>query len=201
MSCLTWRLAKAGLRAGFCLRWSAVGERQMPKEMRTAHSILPSPSLSRVFWMVLATGLAMLTGCASPPDIPVQGAPSPESVQAAKRPPRIGLALGGGAARGFAHVGVIQVLEEAGIKADLVAGTSAGSLVAALYASGRTGGELQRIAETMDEATFADWTLPLFSRGMLRGDALARSLCVAAGRRPAYRGLAGAIGHRGDRPA
>jgi hypothetical protein len=52
-------------------------------------------------------------------------------------PPRIGLALGGGAARGFAHIGVIQVLEEAGIRPDLVVGTSAGSLVAALYAAGR----------------------------------------------------------------
>ena len=47
----------------------------------------------------------------------------------------LGLALGGGAARGFAHVGVIQVLEEAGIQPDLVVGTSAGSLVAALYAT------------------------------------------------------------------
>ena len=52
------------------------------------------------------------------------------------RPPRVGLALGGGAARGFAHIGVIQVLEEAGIQVDLVAGTSAGSVVAALYAAG-----------------------------------------------------------------
>jgi NTE family protein len=84
------------------------------------------------------------------------------------------LALGGGAARGFAHVGVIQVLEEAGIRPDFVAGTSAGSLVAAIYASGKNGAQLQRVAETMEEATIADWTLPLFSRGVLRGDALAR---------------------------
>jgi NTE family protein len=86
----------------------------------------------------------------------------------------MGLALGGGAARGFAHVGVIQVGEEAGLHPDLVAGTSAGSLVAAIYASGKTGAQLQRVAETMEEATIADWTLPLFSRGVLRGDALAR---------------------------
>ena len=82
--------------------------------------------------------------------------------------------LGGGAARGFAHVGVIQVLEEAGIRPDLVVGTSAGSLVAAFYASGKTGAQLQHIAESMEEATFADWTLPIFSRGLLRGEALAR---------------------------
>jgi NTE family protein len=91
-----------------------------------------------------------------------------------KPPPKIGLALGGGAARGFAHVGVIQVLEENGIKPNLVTGTSAGSLVAAIYASGKNGAQLQRVAETMEEAAIADWTLPIFSRGMLRGDALAR---------------------------
>ncbi|MES2948803.1 MAG: patatin-like phospholipase family protein [Pseudomonadota bacterium] len=119
-----------------------------------------------------------LLGCASPPkeaaspppDIPVV----PPVVVAAKIPPRIGLALGGGAARGFAHVGVIQVLEEAGIRPTMVAGTSAGSLVAAFYASGKSGKQLQQVAETMEEATIADWTLPLFNRGMLRGDALAR---------------------------
>ena len=56
----------------------------------------------------------------------------------------LGLALGSGAARGFAHVGVIQVLEEAGIQPDLVVGTSAGSLVAALYASGKNSAQLRR---------------------------------------------------------
>ena len=91
-----------------------------------------------------------------------------------KRAPKIGLALGGGAARGFAHVGVIQVLEEAGIRPSLVVGTSAGSLVAAIYASGKTGAQLQQVAETMDEVAITDWTLPIFSRGMFRGEALAR---------------------------
>lgn len=79
-----------------------------------------------------------------------------------------------GAARGFAHVGVIQVLEEAGIRVDLVTGTSAGSFVGALYASGRNAQQLQQIAETLEEATFADWMLPLFNRGVLRGEALSR---------------------------
>jgi len=69
---------------------------------------------------------------------------------------------------------VIQVLEEAGLRPDLVVGTSAGSLVAVLYASGRTGAQLQQVAEGMDEAAFTDWTLPLFNRGVLKGEALAR---------------------------
>jgi NTE family protein len=94
--------------------------------------------------------------------------PPPPSI----RLPRIGLALGGGAARGFAHIGVIQVLEEAGIQPDLVVGTSAGSLVAALYASGKSGKDLAVLAEGMDESAFADWSFPF--RGMIRGEALAR---------------------------
>jgi len=88
------------------------------------------------------------------------------------KPPRLGLALGGGAARGFAHVGVLQVLEENGIKVDLVAGTSAGSLIAAIYASGKNGKELQAMAEGMDEGAITDWSFPL--RGLIRGEALAR---------------------------
>ena len=113
------------------------------------------------------------------PDPPVAPAP----VTAPKPPPRIGIALGGGAARGFAHVGVLQVLEEAGIKPAVVVGTSAGSLVAALYASGRNARQLQQVALAMDEAAFADWTLPLFSRGMLRGEALARYVNTQVGNR------------------
>lgn len=101
-----------------------------------------------------------------------------------KRPARIGLVLGGGAARGFAHVGVIQVLEEAGIRPYLVVGTSAGSLVAALYASGKTGAQLQKVAMSMEEAAFTDWMLPLFGRGMLRGDGLARYVNEQVGGRP-----------------
>ena len=80
--------------------------------------------------------------------------------------------MGGGAARGFAHIGVIQVLEENGIHPDLVCGTSAGSLVGALYASGRSGKALAQLADTMDESAFADWAFP--GRGLIRGEGLAR---------------------------
>lgn len=88
--------------------------------------------------------------------------------------PVIGLALGGGAARGFAHIGVIKALEANGIKPDLVVGTSAGSVIAALYASGYRGTELNRIALTLDEAAITDWALPFSGKfgGMIKGDAL-----------------------------
>ena len=78
-------------------------------------------------------------------------------------------------------MGVIQVLEEAGIQPALVVGTSAGSLVAALYASGQGGQQLQRWRMSMDEATFADWTLPTFSRGVLRGRRSARYVNAQVG--------------------
>ncbi len=93
---------------------------------------------------------------------------------ATPRPIRIGLALGGGAARGFAHIGVIKALEAQGIHPDIVTGTSAGSVVAALYASGMDGFTLNKLALTMDEATIADWALPFGTRfgGWLKGEAL-----------------------------
>ncbi|QWE29319.1 patatin-like phospholipase family protein [Polynucleobacter sp. AM-7D1] len=90
------------------------------------------------------------------------------------RKPVIGLALGAGAARGFAHVGVIKALEAQGIRPDIVVGSSAGSVIAALLASGATGNDLNRLALTLDEATIADWGLPFVGRfgGLIKGDAL-----------------------------
>lgn len=119
--------------------------------------------------------VVLLAGCSTlAPPVPPPGELPPVIEPPPQRPPRLGLALGGGAARGFAHVGVIQVLEANGIRPDVVAGTSAGSLVAALYASGKGAAELERVALSMDEATLTDWTMPLANRGLMRGEALAR---------------------------
>ena len=63
---------------------------------------------------------------------------------------KIGVAFGGGGARGFSHIGVIKALEEAGIKPAMISGTSAGSLVGAVWASGKTGDEIEKISETLD---------------------------------------------------
>ena len=118
----------------------------------------------------------LLAACASaPPPVNKTEAPPLEiPAPAAKKNLKLGLALGGGAARGFAHIGVLQVLEEEGIKPQMVVGTSAGSVVAAFYASGKTGQQLQWLADTMDESQFTDWANPFTGRGMLRGEALGK---------------------------
>ncbi len=145
-------------------------------------------------------GVLVLTGCASvkAPDanvVKTPGAIESTSTGTTSAVPiliepvvplkvlNLGLALGSGAARGFAHVGVIQVLEEAGIQPDLVVGTSAGSLVAALYASGKNSAQLRRVAETMEEAEITDWMMPILNRGALRGEALARYVNTQVGGR------------------
>jgi NTE family protein len=75
------------------------------------------------------------------------------------REPGIGLALGGGFARGIAHVGVLRVLEEAGIPIKFVAGTSVGALIGAAYCSGLSPDELEEMALRVRFKTFARWTL------------------------------------------
>src|ERR1700685_1302834 len=76
-----------------------------------------------------------------------------------QRVPAIGLALGGGFARGIAHIGVLKVLEEECIPIRMVAGTSVGALIGAAYCSGLTIDELEEIAHKVRFTSFARWTL------------------------------------------
>ncbi len=148
---------------------------------------------SRYFYWVykVRAGLAiaalgLLGACASPggqPTAPV--APAPPVVaqpKPAPKQPRIGLALGGGAARGFAHIGVLQVLEEQGIKPDVIVGTSAGSVVATLYASGKTPSEMANIAMNLDESSLSDWVFP--GRSLMKGEAIAKLVRTHTGGKP-----------------
>ena len=101
------------------------------------------------------------------------------------RPPvkrGLALALGGGAARGFAHVGVIEVLEANGIRPEWVVGTSAGSLVGALYASGMSLTELRKQALALDESALGDWTIT--GRAPIKGEYLERLVNRLIGTKP-----------------
>jgi NTE family protein len=108
----------------------------------------------------------------SPAPTEIKSEIKPDPVIARKKnPPKIALALGGGAVRGFAHVGVIKTLEAQGINIDIVTGTSAGSIVGALYAGGTNAFDLQKIALAMDESVATDWTI-LPNRGVFKGESL-----------------------------
>ncbi len=95
---------------------------------------------------------------------------------------KIGLALGGGAAKGFAHIGVIKMLEAHGIRPDIVTGTSAGSVVGALYAGGMNAFALQEHAFSLDEAQIRD--VSLFSGGLVKGEKLQNYVNTLLANRP-----------------
>ena len=116
----------------------------------------------RITALLAAAAAVLLVACSS--------APAVHDTVNASRTPRIALALGGGAARGFAHVGVIKVLQGHGLEPDIVIGTSAGCVAGALYAAGYSGFDLQQMAFDLERTRVTDWTL--FGRGMLKGDAL-----------------------------
>ncbi|HEX4879957.1 MAG TPA: patatin-like phospholipase family protein [Limnobacter sp.] len=128
-------------------------------------------------WLTLGLGIWMtvlLGACATVSTAPQNqppATPEPHSEPAVKvREPVVALVLGGGGVKGFAHVGVIKVLEAHGIRPTIVVGTSAGSFVGALYASGMGAFELQRVALGMQEADIRDLTLS--SQGFLVGEKL-----------------------------
>ena len=75
------------------------------------------------------------------------------------RVPAIGVALGGGFARGMAHIGVLKVLEQEGIPVRIIAGTSVGALIGACYCSGLSIEELEKVAHSVRFTTFARWTV------------------------------------------
>ena len=84
--------------------------------------------------------------------------------------PIVALVLGGGGLRGFAHVGVLRALEEAGIQPDMVVGTSAGAVVGAAYASGMTSAQIETAARDLRLPSLIDWTWS--SQGLMRGHSL-----------------------------
>ena len=115
--------------------------------------------------------ILIITSCAgkevqSPPPV-VQ---SPPVVQLPPKPARIALVLGAGASKGFAHIGVLKVLESQKIPIHLIVGTSAGSFVGSLYAYGYDVFQLQTMAMALLKDDVVDWTLP--DNGFIRGEKL-----------------------------
>ena len=110
------------------------------------------------FTVVCALGM-MLASCASTPVAP-------------PKPAKIAVVLGAGASKGFAHIGVLKVLEAQNVPVHMVVGTSAGSLVGSLYASGKNAFELQDIAMKMERDKVIDYDWKVWKGGLIKGEKL-----------------------------
>lgn len=134
-------------------------------------------------WLAVAA-FALLASCATTPEN-YTAADAPRS--AAVEPmqslrPVVGLVLGAGGSRGFAHIGAIKALEAAGIDADVVVGTSSGAVVASLYAGGYRAAALEKIALDTDDSDLIDYTL--FGPGLVSGTRLQEFVNGALNHRP-----------------
>jgi len=123
--------------------------------------ILDSCSGAKLKISLLMVSLVLtLVACATvPPPVP-------------PKPARIAVVLGGGGSKGFAHIGVLKVLEAQKIPIHMIVGTSAGSLVGSLYASGKTAFELQGIAMKMDADNVIDYDWKIWKGGLIKGEKL-----------------------------
>ncbi len=141
--------------------------------LRSLRPTTPTRLPSRAWPLLAVLALAALSAACAAQKPPVEQPP----VAMREVPPKVGLALGGGGARGFAEIGVLRVLEQEKIPVDVVAGTSVGSLIGALYAdTGRVlDAEFLAVGVTADDL-FDYQALALFSGGLVRGDSLEKFL-------------------------
>ena len=125
----------------------------------------------------LCLGLLVLLSCA-PKQVPPAVPPPP-------KPAKVALVLGAGASKGFAHVGVLKVLEAQRIPIHLIVGTSAGSFVGGLYACGFDGFQLQKMALELQKDDVVDLTIP--DNGFIRGEKLEQYVNRKVGQLPLER--------------
>ena len=128
---------------------------------------------------ILALAGALLASCA-PEAVAPERLPAFDASRVGR--PNVALVLGGGGPRGFAHVGVIKVLEEAGIVPDLIVGSSVGAMVGAAYAGGMKAAELEREALDLDVIRFFE--LRMLGGGKARGGVTQRWVNERVGGRP-----------------
>jgi NTE family protein len=132
---------------------------------------------------VAALAAAALAGCAAF-DYTEADSPLPRTeLQPMSPRPRVALVLGSGGPRGYAHIGVLRVLEEAGIEIDLVVGTSVGSLLGVFWADGRSAAEIDALSQEGGPLTIFDIS-PFADRGWIHGQRLQDYVNTRLGNRP-----------------
>ena len=142
--------------------------------------------LFSTFKTFLATSYVLvLAACPSghaPQSKPSTQGQNPVSRPAPKPKATVALALGGGASKGFAHIGIIKVLKENNIPIKIVTGTSAGSIVGSMYASGMSPDRLELEAEILGKTDLVDLTLS--TSGFIKGEKLQNYINRKVGNRP-----------------
>ncbi len=118
---------------------------------------------SRAALFIALSPLLLFASCAGREVKPTPVEPPPRAV-------KVAIVLGAGAAKGFAHVGVLKVLEANGVPVHMIVGTSVGSFVGSLYAYGYTAYDLQKIAMGLEKGEIADLTVP--DNGFVKGEKL-----------------------------
>ena len=129
-----------------------------------------------------ASVVLMLAACPSHNSDKSDNKPHTHTANTAKPKAVVALALGGGASKGFAHIGIIKVLKENNIPVKVVTGTSAGSIVGSLYASGMSPDRLELEAEILGKTDLVDLTLS--SSGFIKGEKLQNYINQKVGNRP-----------------
>lgn len=149
---------------------------------------------STLYFCTVATSLlaaVTMVGCASPrqsatlelmPRTLADVRHASTSVATDAHRPKVAVVLGGGGLRGFAHIGVLRALEEAGVQADIVVGTSAGAVVGSAYASGLSPDQIEAVARSVKLSSLIDLTFS--TSGIMRGDNLADWMDTVTARVP-----------------
>jgi NTE family protein len=126
-----------------------------------------------VFDFLIGNGRGAESGQSS---LPRTEAKTGDDVHPLRQPPHIGLALGGGAARGFAHIGIVKALIARGLKPDVIAGTSMGALVGGMYAAGQLDALEEWARGLTRRNIFGYMDFSLTGSGLIRGDRLGARL-------------------------
>jgi NTE family protein len=114
--------------------------------------------------------ILMFTGCTMKEVQPPPPVQPPPMVQPPPKPARIALVLGAGASKGFAHIGVLKVLESNKVPIHLIVGTSIGSVIGSLYAYGYNAFQIQKMSFSIETGDVLDYTLP--DNGFIKGEKL-----------------------------
>ncbi|NWF93217.1 MAG: patatin-like phospholipase family protein [Syntrophaceae bacterium] len=119
--------------------------------------------LNRLVWIPFLL-VVIITSCT------LKEVQPPPSVLPPPKPAKIGLVLGAGASKGFAHIGVLKVLESNKIPIHMIVGTSVGSVVGSLYAYGHDAFQLQKLSFSIEKGEIVDLTIP--ENGFIKGEKL-----------------------------